>query len=131
MDEKASAISAVRESVERSRQAYRPATVRVLFVGESPPANDTFFYFGDSSLARCTREAFEQLYGQTTDPQQFLEAFREQGFYLVDLCRTPVNRLSNRARRAARRAAVEDLAGMLRELRPDRIVVVMKAIELR
>jgi hypothetical protein len=122
-------MKAAQESVERSRQAYRPATVRVLFVGESPPANGTFFYFGKSNLAQYTHEAFERVYGQTTDPQEFLEAFRERGFYLVDLCQTPVNRLVKRARRAARRAGVEELTGMLRELRPDRIVVVMKAIE--
>lgn len=129
MDEKAPAMTAVQESVERSRQAHRPAPVRVLFVGESPPANATFFYFGDSNLARSTREAFDQVYDQTTDPQQFLKAFSERGFYLVDLCQTPVDRLSKRARRAEHRAGVEELAAMLRELRPDRIVVVMKAIE--
>jgi hypothetical protein len=122
-------MTTAQESVEQSREAYRPATVRVLFVGESPPANGTFFYFGDSKLARCTREAFERVYGQTTDVQQFLADFRERGFYLVDLCQAPVNRLARRSRRAARRASVKELADTLRELRPTRIVAVMKAIE--
>lgn len=122
-------MKAAQESVERSRQAYRPATVRVLFVGESPPANGTFFYFGKSNLAQYTHEAFQRVYDRNMDPQQFLAAFCERGFYLVDLCQTPVNRLSKRARRAEHRAGVEELAAMLQELRPDRIVVVMKAIE--
>lgn len=40
------------ETVEQKRRRYRPQKVRVLLIGESAPANGTFFYRGDSSLAR-------------------------------------------------------------------------------
>jgi hypothetical protein len=100
-----------------------------LFVGESPPANGTFFYLQDSNLYRYTLEAFELVYAKFGSDQQFLAWFCEHGYYLVDLCQTPVNHLEKRERRAARRAAVDELAGVLRDLRPERIVIVVKAIE--
>jgi hypothetical protein len=37
-------------SLESLRQSYRPQQVRVLFVGESPPAGGTFFYRANSNL---------------------------------------------------------------------------------
>lgn len=114
---------------EQKRLEYRPEIIRVLFVGESRPAGNTYFYCGDSNLARSTREAFERVEGPFADMEAFLAAFCRQGYYLADLCETPVNNLPKPARRAARRAAVSRLAEELKELRPERIVVVMKGIE--
>jgi hypothetical protein len=103
--------------------------VRLLFVGESPPSGGTFFYRGDSMLARCTREAFKRVYGEPGNMQQFLKAFRDRGCYLVDLSAEPVDGLEKPSRRRARRAGVAQLAEALRDLRPAQVVAVMKAIE--
>jgi hypothetical protein len=115
--------------LELLRAEYRPPQVRVLFVGESPPANGAFFYLGNSNLSRYTAEAFASVYGSYPSPQAFLTDFQKRGCYLIDLCPDPVNRLSKPQRRAARRAGIPGLAAALRELRPARIVVVMKTIE--
>ncbi|MEW6230545.1 MAG: hypothetical protein AB1700_21080, partial [Bacillota bacterium] len=66
------------EMVEQKRQNYQPRDVRVLLIGESPPANGTFFYSGNSNLARYTREAFEAVFGSFGDMTEFLDAFRDQ-----------------------------------------------------
>lgn len=121
------------ESLEAKRREYQPPVVRVLFIGESAPANGTFFYYGNSNLAKYTREAFEAVFGKFNDMSQFLDTFRERGCYLVDLCSEPVNQLSNKSpqRRAVRESGVSPLSAFMRELQPKPrvMVVVMKAIE--
>ncbi len=117
------------ESLEQKRQRYRPQEVRGLFIGESPPANGTFFYSGDSILARHTREAFEAAFGAYSDMPAFLAGFRDCGCFLVDLCETPVNRLPDSQRRDAREAGLPGLVDALRGLRPEFVAVVMAGIE--
>lgn len=103
--------------------------MRTLFVGESPPANGTFFYCGNSNLGRYTAEAFASIYGPYPSAQAFLTDFRDRGCYLIDLCLDPVNHLNRPQRRTAHRAAIPALAASLRELRPAAIIVVVKAVE--
>jgi hypothetical protein len=63
-----------------------------------------------------------------TPGRSFLESFRDRGWYLVDLCRTPVNHCQPRARRQAHEQGVPGLARTLRRLRPRAIVLVVKMI---
>jgi hypothetical protein len=113
---------------EESRVSFHPQSVRTLFVGESPPANGSFFYLGDSNLARYTREALGELDRAAGTMEQFLREFQGAGFFLRDLCVEPVNQLPRLERRAARRASESVLASRLRNDGPAAIVVVMKAI---
>ena len=115
-------------SVEKKRQEYRPPNICFLFIGESAPANGTFFYFGDSNLARYTREAFEEVFGPFSETTTFLAAFRDWGCYLIDLCSEPVNQLPKSTRREARKAEIPRLAAALSGLQPIVVIVVMKAI---
>src|SRR4051794_2820337 len=87
------------DEYELLREAFRPRRVTVVFVGESRPANGTFFYRGDSRLAKYTSQAMG-VAGKT--PSIFLQAFRSAGYFLIDLCPEPVNRLRGRERRTAR-----------------------------
>jgi hypothetical protein len=102
--------------------------VRLLFIGESPPASGRFFYRGDSGLYRAMRDAF-----RTVDPsirdENFLTAFQAWGYYLVDLCAEPVDRLDAKSRKAACRAAENLLARAIARLRPDGIATVVRSIE--
>ena len=85
---------------EELRLRYRPSQVRLLFVGESPPANGTFFYLGNSNLWRYTHEAFRNVYGTDFDhDNSFCEFFVSKGCYLEDLCLAPVNRMKKTERR--------------------------------
>lgn len=115
---------------ERLRQRYRPDDVRVLFVGESPPAGGTFFYRANSKLFDATREAFEAALPRLRREEDFLSAFQRLGCYLDDLCLEPVNDLDIRdpKRLAERDRGVGPLARRMQALDPLLVCVVMKAI---
>ena len=112
---------------ERLRRRYRPQRVRFLFVGEAPPASGRFFYAGDSGLYRTVRDAFEVAFPARRG-SRFLDSFRAQGCYLVDLCREPVDRREMPARRRARREAEPSLARAVRRMRPDSVIIVVRSI---
>jgi hypothetical protein len=112
---------------ERLRKHYRPAKVRILFVGESPPASGRFFYQADSGLYRAIHEAFV-----TTLPAlqslEFLESFRDLGCYLVDLCAQPVDRMARKQRIQGCRDGEVRLGRMIKQLQPEIIITVVRSI---
>ncbi len=70
--------------------SYMPKDVRVLFVGESPPASGNFFYFGTGNLFNYTKEAFERAFNvRFNTPLAFLNFFKNCGCYLEDLIPIP------------------------------------------
>ncbi len=115
------------DAKERLRISYRPKRVRILFVGEGPPASGRFFYQADSGLYRVIRDAFVQAFPGIRN-ETFLESFRDLGCYLVDLCGRPVDRLGNSARRKARIAGEPRLGKILRQLQPAVVITVAKSI---
>jgi len=117
------------KTIESKRERYKPDEVRVLFIGESPPANGTFFYCENSNLARYTKEALEKVCGKFNSMADFLRLFKEKGCYLVDLCDEPVNNLGKSERNKRRNEGIENLSHILEKLKPKRIVVIMKAIK--
>ena len=54
-------------SRERLRRQYRPEHIRLLFIGESPPASGRFFYRRDSGLYRAIRDTFRMIDPSITD----------------------------------------------------------------
>jgi hypothetical protein len=124
---RADRVARGRADRERLRRRHRPRRVRVLFVGEAPPASGRFFYRRDSGLYRALRGAFATAFpGERA--ADFLEAFRARGCYLVDLCGEPVDDLDTDARSAAGRAGEPALARTLRRLRPEAVVTLVRAI---
>src|SRR5947199_2008929 len=79
-------------ATESLRRRYRPADIRILFVGESPPAGGTFFYAANSNLYYATEAAFRQAVPDLLSGD-FLDDFRALGCFLDDLCLRPVNHL--------------------------------------
>jgi hypothetical protein len=112
---------------ERLRQGYRPRRVRILFVGEAPPASGRFFYHADSGLYRAVRDAFFAAF-PVMRRTQFLDSFRSLGCYLVDLCGAPVDRMNLRPRQRICLAGEARLSRRIRELRPKTIVTVVRSI---
>jgi hypothetical protein len=112
---------------ERLRASYRPATVRVLFVGEAPPASGRFFYQADSGLYRAVRDAFAGMFPDVRE-NDFLESFRWLGCYLVDLCDRPVDRLPRNQRVQACLQGEVRLARILKRLRPELVITVVRSI---
>jgi hypothetical protein len=120
-------VAKIFASRERLRRRHRPAHVRILFVGEAPPASGRFFYQRDSGLYRAVRKAFLDAL-PTLPADDFLDWFRALGCYLVDLCGRPVDHLSKKSRGKACRAGEPRLTRSLRQLRPEIVVALVRSI---
>ena len=119
---------AARRQRERLRQEFRPGAVRLLFIGESPPASGRFFYRSDSGLCRAMRGVFQVIDASITD-STFLKVFQESGCYLFDLCPEPVDQLGATARRDACRLAQRNLSRVIDRLQPTMIATLLRSIE--
>lgn len=114
---------------EELRYSYRPQPIKVLFIGESPPQNGTFFYQEDSNLYRSTREAFEKAYFKSWgEPTDFLTLFQEIGCYLEDLSTEPINGLERKLRRAKRKESIPKLAKRIANMAPYAVIIPGKSI---
>ena len=113
---------------EAVRARYRPNRIVTLFVGELPPASGKFFYCGSTTLARAMKAAMTAA-GLCDDEDNFLERFKEQGWYLDDLVLEPVNWLAKSERRRKWREAQDGFAARIKVYKPRAIVSVLKAIE--
>jgi hypothetical protein len=114
-------------SRERLRRSFRPERIRLLFIGESPPASGRFFYSANSGLYRAMHAAF-QIAGTEVDDENFLARFQARGYYLMDLCRKPVDHLDPIERRAMRKAGETFLTRELKRLQPGMIAPVLRSI---
>lgn len=118
-------------ATDRTRRRYKPDEIRVLFIGESPPAGGTFFYYGNSRLHAAMKEAFEAAIPGLGTNGDFLGAFARMGCYLEDLSPVPVNHLDlgdgeqRRERRALRRKGIEPLARRMQPWAPGLLATVM------
>ena len=113
---------------ERLRRSFRPGKVRILFVGEAPPASGRFFYRADSGLYRAIQDTF--LTALPALPEEdFLDSFQALGCYLVDLCGEPVDHMDSEARLGICRAGEVRLARTIKFLRPAAIVTLVRSIE--
>jgi hypothetical protein len=116
--------------LEKTRALYRPRRVTSLFVGESPPANGGFFYFGKGILFKSTERAFARVLGRTfASPEDFFDVFQHNGCFLDDLSLVPIDNLRQSERIGALDSCIDSFAERLRTLMPDRIVVFLKRIE--
>jgi len=92
------------------RKKYKPATVKVLFVAESPPfsSDDRFFYNRDQEsrdyLYRSVMEAvfpnFKFKENGRGRKDEWLRKFMEHGYYMIDATDSPVNQLTPAKRRS-------------------------------
>ena len=117
-----------RREREALREGFRPKRIRLLFVGEAPPASGRFFYSGNSGLYRAMREAFRAV-DPGIDDENFPGLFQASGCYLTDLCPEPVDQLDAGSRRRARIAGERLFSRQLVYLRPEKIAPVLRAIE--
>jgi hypothetical protein len=116
-------------SNEEIRDSHRPDKVKLLFVGESPPASGKFFYRGGAMTA-FTMKAFMTAYDISfADQKEFLHAFKAFGCFLDDLSLRPVNRLKGREREQALQDSVESLSDRIRSSEPVVVIAVFRKIE--
>src|SRR6266849_3922515 len=121
----------------RSRRKYRPRKVRFLFIAESPPSSGGFFYFGTTigkdHLFRETMKALElwprnEPMRKGIDKRRILRRFQAMGFYLLDTCVFPVDKLRQSERRKAVLSQTGRLVRDVIEANPVHILIVKSSI---
>ena len=116
--------------IETIRHSFFPTNCKILLVGESAPAAGNFFYKGDS-LTNYTREAFARAFPASIIPHSysdFLNFFRNHGFFLDDLCLHPVNDELKATRQQCNQEGIPKLAKRIKEYQPIEVICIMKAI---
>jgi len=114
---------------EVDRESYRPARVRLLFIGEAPPASGRFFYHADSGLYRAMRTAFITAI-PVLENGDFLKQFQDLGCYLVDLCETAVDRLDKDERVRTCKESEARLAGIIKLFQHSIIISLARSISM-
>ncbi len=115
---------------DKLREKYNPGKINVLYIGESPPSGGTFFYAANSNLFRCINDAFKNVFGESVDNGfNFLTYFKNNNFFLDDLCLESVNDKSESERLALRQKGIAPLAIRIKTVSPKAIIILMKGIE--
>lgn len=115
--------------IEEIRQRFIPEKVRLLLIGESPPAKGSFFYV-KSNMTNFTAKAFEKTHGIAfRDHAEFLMYFKGLGCFLDDLSHKPVDDLPKDEREETLRCCVTPLSERIRTFDPPVIAIVLKKIE--
>ena len=121
----------------RARERYKPNHIRVLLIAESPPSSGGYFYFtrtiGKDHLFRETMKALgfwpeTQPMRKGLDKRRLLSRFRSAGFFLIDTCETPVDKLNTAARTTAIANGASDLPRKVSNLDPDKIIILKKTV---
>jgi len=118
-------------AIDELRRRYRPANIRLLFIGESPPASGEFFYDDSSSvmLRAHTMKAFSNVLGLSfSSDRQFLNCFKSTGCYLDDITDVPVDKVSAEDRRSKLDIALPRFVERLNDTAPDIIVIMLKRL---
>lgn len=114
---------------EKIRQSYRPDNIKLLMVGESPPASKGFFYV-KSNMTLYTIRTFKTAYGMDfKEISEFLSFFKSSECFLDDLCHTPVNNLSRSDRRQSHIDNIEGLSKRIKQADPEIVVTFLKSIK--
>jgi hypothetical protein len=128
---------ALKHRYTTERNKYKPSKVNVLFIAESPPSSGGYFYaektIGKDHLFRETMKALEFWPIDTPmrrgcDKRRILNEFRSSGFFLIDTCEIPVDRLQSRERRLSTVQGALTLPRRVKSLDPDRILIVKKTV---
>jgi len=121
----------------RARRKYRPHRIRFLLIAESPPSSGGFFYFGTTigkdHLFRETMKALElwprnEPMRKGIDKRAMLRRFQSVGFYLLDTCILPVDKLRPSERRKAVLSQTARLVRDVIEADPVHILIVKSSI---
>ncbi len=116
-----------------ARSKYRPSSIEVLWIAESPPSSQGFFYFdkttGRDHLFRETMKAVgiwpdDDKMRRGMDKRPYLNEFRSKGYFLLDTCELPIDKLGNAGRREAVNQGALRVVGEVKQLRPKNILIV-------
>lgn len=112
---------------------FRPDIIKVLLIGESPPAKEKFFFFlaPNADLYNFTKQAFEIVYNnQLKNSDNFLNFFKNLGCFLDDLCEEPINHYKDDFSKEKKRMdSINSLSSRIKEYNPIVVIGIMKKIK--
>ncbi|RYE20242.1 MAG: hypothetical protein EOP42_27765 [Sphingobacteriaceae bacterium] len=111
------------------REKYKPETIKLLFVGESPSVGEKFFYAANSNLYRAIKAGFEDALKTKFSAAGFLDYFRNSGCFLDHLCLISAKGLDLKTKKSERIKGIQPLCIKLKIYQPKGIVILMKGIE--
>ncbi len=122
-----------------SAERFRPDRIKTLFVAEAPPeSEDRYFYFpwshsNDWLWLGMMKAIYPGEFGPTAQErlckEAWLERFREDGFFLIDLSEIPIPLKSTTSQRLKiLREAEPNAFARIDELAPERIILVKKTV---
>lgn len=121
---------------EELRERYCPARLVYLLVTESPPDPGTgerrFFYSPRLTIDNLYRGVAEAVYAQRSDVDLLdkpavLERLKNDGFWLIDAVTEPINKKRPGTRARAIASAAPELVERIRDLEPQRGIIVCHA----
>lgn len=116
-------------NIEDIRESFRPKPIRLLLIGESPPASGKFFY-RKSAMTTFTSRAFEKTFNTTfSKTEDFLDYFKACNCYLDDLSHVPVDDKSAEQRERILIDSIPALSDRLQTYKPEVIAIALKKIE--
>ncbi|MFH0796971.1 MAG: hypothetical protein V2A65_07955 [Candidatus Omnitrophota bacterium] len=86
---------------KKLRNAYKPDSIRAVFVLESPPKSGKFFYNPEGKTTESLFKAMMELIGYAPKDQQKqdgLKEFKSRGLIIVDAIYMPVNGMKKKER---------------------------------
>jgi hypothetical protein len=106
---------------------FRPERVKLLLIAEAPPsALDRYFYFPfvttQDSLFRYVSRLVLHREPTRANKRELLEALRDAGVYLIDLCPEPIRD------KAELRICVPDLVKRVEALRPQHVILIKATV---
>src|ERR1700678_3003819 len=113
-------------NAKKLRARYRPLKIKVLFVGEAPPPGGRFFYAGNSQMYRHLREALQSRLG---NPHDFLQAFKDRGYFLDDLVLEPFDQIPAKERAPILKQNIPRLAQRMTRYQPEIVITLLKRID--
>ncbi len=98
------------------RNKYTPTNPKLIFVLESPPASDKYFYDPAGKTTEPLFSAMMKVIGERpATKEDGLHAFAHKGFFLVDATYKPVNHIKSRKKR--NEIIISDLPELIQDLK--------------
>jgi hypothetical protein len=120
-----------------ARDKWKPESVKILLVAESPPVSGGYFYYeeatGKGGLFVETMQALKLIPEKQGLPRGFskkalLEMFKSYGFFMIDVSYFPLDGMKPLERRLAIKNELPRFVEELKRLDPENIIIVKKSI---
>lgn len=125
---------AVRNETIKMNAEYAPEKIKILFVAESPPwdfVKDKHSYFyapGQVKRGGLSYHIMSVLFKEKFyTKEHFLQKFMKEGFYLIDMVKCPINKLTKEEKKKTSRSCAKYLNEELHSLNFEKAIFMGKS----